>query len=105
MRRALELESSSRRGERVRGKKGIIGPPRLTRYELARIIGARALQISLGAPVLVEIPPNVKDPIDIALYELELGALPIIVRRRLPDGRYQDIALRELLKKTRIKKY
>ncbi len=97
-RRAISLESSH-------NKRRIIGPPKLTRYELARIVGARALQISLGAPILIDLPPNVKDPIDIALYELEMGVLPIIVRRKLPNGRYQDISLRELLKKTRIKKY
>nr|QNO49789.1 hypothetical protein DMFPCFDI_00032 [Methanosarcinales archaeon ANME-2c ERB4]QNO50099.1 hypothetical protein GDOAKEED_00003 [Methanosarcinales archaeon ANME-2c ERB4] len=50
-----------------------------TRYERARIIGARALQISLGAPVLIR--PDTGDPIDIALRELEEGVLPITVKR------------------------
>ncbi|RLG28255.1 DNA-directed RNA polymerase subunit K [Methanosarcinales archaeon] len=50
-----------------------------TRYERARIIGARALQISLGAPVLIK--PDTGDPIDIALRELEAGMLPITVKR------------------------
>ena len=50
-----------------------------TRYERARIIGARALQISLGAPVLIR--PDVGDPIDIAMRELEEGVLPITVKR------------------------
>lgn len=74
----------------------IVGPSKLTRYEKARIVGARALQISLGAPILVEIPPHLKDPIDIALYELENSVLPIIIRRRLPNGNYQDIPLKYL---------
>jgi DNA-directed RNA polymerase subunit K len=52
---------------------------RYTRYERARIIGARALQISLGAPVLIR--PDTGDPIDIALRELEEGVLPITVKR------------------------
>ena len=52
---------------------------RYTRYERARIIGARALQISLGAPVLIR--PDTGDPIDIALRELEEGMLPITVKR------------------------
>jgi len=72
--------------------------PRLTRYERARIIGARALQISMGAPVLIPIPPEGMDPIKIATMELELGLLPITIRRRLPNGRYQDIPLPWLLK-------
>jgi DNA-directed RNA polymerase subunit K/omega len=49
----------------------LIGPRKLTRFERARIIGARALQVSLGAPILVELPPSMSDPIDIALAELE----------------------------------
>lgn len=75
-----------------------IGPPKLTRFEKARIVGARALQISLGAPILVELPEEVTDPIDIALKELEENVLPITIRRRLPDGTYQDISLFDLKK-------
>ena len=50
-----------------------------TRYERARIIGARALQISMGAPVLIEVEK--KEPIDIAYMELEKGVIPITVKR------------------------
>lgn len=50
-----------------------------TRYERARIIGARALQISMGAPVLLE--DDSGEPIDIALKELELGIIPVTVKR------------------------
>lgn len=53
---------------------------RLTRFEVARIIGARTLQISLGAPVLVP-PSKALDPLDIACAEYEKGAIPITVRR------------------------
>jgi DNA-directed RNA polymerase I, II, and III subunit RPABC2 len=74
-----------------------IGPPKLTRFERARIVGARALQISLGAPILVELPPSVSDPIDIALAELKDGVLPITIRRALPDGTFEDTALSDLL--------
>jgi DNA-directed RNA polymerase subunit K len=52
---------------------------RYTRYERARIIGARALQISMGAPPLVEMDTN--NPVKIARHELESGVLPITVRR------------------------
>lgn len=71
----------------------MIGPPKLTRFERARIAGARALQISMGAPILVELSENMSSPIDIALKELETGVLPITIRRTLPDGTYQDIPL------------
>ena len=52
---------------------------KLTRYERARIIGARALQISLGAPVLLDV--DKKEPIEIAYMELEKGVIPITVKR------------------------
>jgi len=78
-------------------KKILIGPPKLTRFEKARICGARALQIAMGAPVLIEVTENLKTPIDIALEELRRGVLPITIRRTLPDGAYQDIPLKWLL--------
>lgn len=57
-----------------------------TRFERARIIGARALQIAMGAPVLIEAPAGSVDPIDIATMEFEKGALPITVARGTPPG-------------------
>ena len=52
-----------------------------TRFERARIIGARALQISLGAPILVEIAEDVIDPIEIAITEYNKGVIPMTVKR------------------------
>ncbi|MDW7985815.1 MAG: DNA-directed RNA polymerase subunit K [Nitrososphaerota archaeon] len=69
----------------------------LTKYEIARIVGGRALQLSLGAFPLVKVEPG-DTPIDIAKRELEAGVLPIIIRRRKPDGTYVDIPVNELLK-------
>ena len=74
-----------------------IGPPWLTRFERSRIIGARALQLSLGAPVLLELEEEIKDPIKIAELEFDEGILPISVRRILPSGKHQDISLRHLI--------
>jgi DNA-directed RNA polymerase subunit K len=54
---------------------------RYTRFEKARIIGARGLQISMGAPVLIEVPKDMIDPIDIATLEFDKGLLPITVKR------------------------
>jgi DNA-directed RNA polymerase subunit K/omega len=73
----------------------IVGPPKITRFEKARIVGARALQISMGAPILVDAAENT-NPIDIALSELVAGILPITIRRTLPDGTFQDIPLKWL---------
>ncbi|MDD2626481.1 MAG: DNA-directed RNA polymerase subunit K [Candidatus Methanomethylophilus sp.] len=52
-----------------------------TRFEKARIIGARALQIAYGAPVLVDYPDDMLDPIDIAMLEYKQDAIPITVVR------------------------
>ncbi len=70
-----------------------IGPPTLTRFEKARILGARALQLSQGAPPFIEIPSVARTSLDIALQELEDKAIPIVIRRRLPNGDYQNIPI------------
>ena len=74
-----------------------IGPIFLTRYEKARIVGARALQISYGAPILVDKPINMIDPIKIAMLELKLRILPLTIRRDNPSGEFQDIQINQLI--------
>ena len=71
----------------------LIGPPTLTRFERARIIGARSLQLSLGAPILVNSSNKFHDTISIAVAELNSKVLPISIRRVLPNGLYQDIPI------------
>merc|ERR1719334_2042044 len=61
----------------------------MTKYERARVLGTRALQISMGAPVMVELTGET-DPLEIATKELRSRAIPIIIRRYLPDGSYED---------------
>ena len=82
-----------------------IGPPRLTRFERARIIGARALQLSMGAPPLIDVsklPPHVReDPVLIAQRELEAGVLPVTVLRYTRSGKVQLIPLQWLLEGTK----
>ena len=71
----------------------------ITKYELARVLGARALQLSMGAPPLVKV--TVDDSlIEIARRELEAGMLPVIIRRKMPDGEIQDVSLREAMKRS-----
>lgn len=60
-----------------------------TKYEKARMIGSRALQIAMGAPFLVKLSEEdlerIKfNPLEIARLEYEEGILPITVRRPLP---------------------
>lgn len=75
-----------------------IGPPKLTRFEKARIVGARSLQIAMGAPPFVPLEGGYKGPIDIATAELEEDALPLSIRRALPNGVTQDIPIKALAK-------
>ncbi|MHA1211657.1 MAG: DNA-directed RNA polymerase subunit K [Candidatus Heimdallarchaeota archaeon] len=76
----------------------VIGPKILTRFERARIIGARGLQVSLGAPILIRIKKDLIDPILIAQEELDKDALPLTIARLLPNGSYQNIPLTWLIK-------
>ncbi|MHA1680324.1 MAG: nickel-dependent lactate racemase [Promethearchaeota archaeon] len=70
-----------------------IGPPFITKYEKSRIVGARALQIALGAPPMLSdeyLPADMTEPIDIAEIELKEKVLPIIIRRILPSREFED---------------
>jgi DNA-directed RNA polymerase I, II, and III subunit RPABC2 len=69
----------------------------LTKYEKARIIGARALQISKNAPIMVEIEPGEWDPLKIAEKELIARKIPFLIRRYLPDNSYEDWRVEELI--------
>jgi DNA-directed RNA polymerases I, II, and III subunit RPABC2 len=83
-----ELKEIEAQGHRV-----LVGPPWLTRFERARITGARALQLSLGAPPLTKVPEHATSSIVVAVGEIEQKALPISIRRILPSGTYQDIPI------------
>jgi DNA-directed RNA polymerase subunit K/omega len=54
----------------------------------------------MGAPIIVAVDEGYSSPIDIALKELESGILPMTIRRTLPDGTFQDIPLKWLLKES-----
>jgi DNA-directed RNA polymerase subunit K/omega len=70
--------------------------PYLTKYEKARILGARALQISMGAPILVDLKGET-DSLEIASKELKERVIPIVIRRYLPSGNYEDWELGEMV--------
>jgi DNA-directed RNA polymerase subunit K/omega len=57
---------------------------KITKFERARIIGARALQISMGAPVLIKVKKTDMDSIKIARAEFEKGVIPLTIKRRMP---------------------
>ena len=65
---------------------------KFTKYEKARLIGARALQLSMGAPFVLELSENELErmnynPIEIAKLEIERGVLPIEILRPMPKKR------------------
>ena len=70
--------------------------PYMTKYERARILGLRALQISNNAPLMVQLEKET-DPLKIATKELIAGKVPFIIRRRLPNGTFEDWAVNELI--------
>ena len=78
------------------------GPKWLSRFERARIVGARALQISMGAPILVDMKSAPMELFALAEAELRSGILPMTIRRSLPTGETHDIPLAVLLKNTRL---
>lgn len=73
----------------------------MTKYERARVLGTRALQISMNAPVMVDIGDET-DPLKIAMKELRESKVPIIIRRYLPnhtpdEPSYEDWSVNELI--------
>ncbi len=63
-----------------------------TKYEIARIIGARALQLSMGAPILLKFTKKDLEkinynPLEISKMEFDKDLLPITIRRPLPEKR------------------
>ncbi|KAH6571079.1 hypothetical protein BASA50_003686 [Batrachochytrium salamandrivorans] len=90
-----------------RGSGGATGPgpipkdqrmttPYMTKYEKARILGTRALQISMNAPVMVDLTGE-SDPLQIAMKELRERKVPLMVRRFMPDGSWEDWSVEELI--------
>ncbi|CDO92171.1 unnamed protein product [Kluyveromyces dobzhanskii CBS 2104] len=70
--------------------------PYMTKYERARILGTRALQISMNAPVFVDLEGET-DPLRIAMKELAEKKIPLVIRRYLPDGSFEDWSVEELI--------
>ncbi|WZY88931.1 hypothetical protein YC2023_045666 [Brassica napus] len=68
----------------------------MTKYERARILGTRALQISMNAPVMVELEGET-DPLEIAMKELRQRKIPFTIRRYLPDGSFEEWGVDELI--------
>lgn len=75
--------------------------PLLTKFERAKLLGIRAEMISAGNPPLVVVPRGVDNAYEIALLELNEKKIPLIIRRRLPNGNVEDWRIEELIIKSR----
>ncbi|EPT01549.1 hypothetical protein FOMPIDRAFT_1161429 [Fomitopsis schrenkii] len=90
-----EAAGAGLQGERQPNKVRVT-TPYLTKYERARVLGTRALQISMNAPVLVPLDGET-DALQIAIKELSQRKIPLIIRRYLPDGSFEDWSVSELI--------
>ncbi|MFH1072913.1 MAG: DNA-directed RNA polymerase subunit K [Nanoarchaeota archaeon] len=77
-------------------RKIILAENEYTKYEKARMIGSRALQISMGAPFMVKLSEKKMEeikfnPIEIAKLEFDAGVIPITVKRRFPHERKEKL--------------
>lgn len=91
----VEMINAADIGERKQNATRIT-TPYMTKYERARLLGTRALQIAMCAPVMVELDGE-NDPLAIAEKEMKAKKIPIIIRRFLPDGSYEDWGMDELI--------
>ena len=97
-----EDEDEKENGDGFKSKRGYsknkerITSTFLTKYERARILGTRALQLSKNAPPMVVPQPGETDPYKLAERELAERKIPFIIRRYLPDHTYEDWKLSEL---------
>ncbi|KAJ9103871.1 hypothetical protein QFC21_002333 [Naganishia friedmannii] len=89
-------DATVRTGKVPKANEKRVTTPYLTKYERARILGTRALQISMNAPVLVPLEGET-DPLEIATKELKQKKIPLVVRRYLPDGSFEDWKVSELI--------
>jgi DNA-directed RNA polymerase I, II, and III subunit RPABC2 len=97
--RKIITESADHKPVEIKNSTNAIntGPPTLTRFEKARIMGSRALQLSLGAPPFIEFSKNISTSLEIAMEELHQRVIPIVIRRTLPNGDYQNIAIEQFV--------
>lgn len=76
---------------------GKILTPKMSKFERAKILGARAEMIASGDKPMVVVPKTVTTAYEIALLELKANKIPLIIRRKLPNGGYEDWRTEELI--------
>ncbi len=94
----VEEETADAGGEKKEEKEAEkrFTSPIMTKFERAKILGIRAQQISMSAPIMVEYGDET-DPVEIAKKELREKKTPLIILRRLPDSTYEKWRIKELI--------
>ena len=77
-------------------KKNKISQPFLSKYERTKIIGLAAQQIESGREPNIIIPKSLVEPIEIAEYELKNKKTPFIIKRKLPNNKFEYWTLDQL---------
>ncbi len=73
-----------------------ITSPFMTKYEMAKLLGVRADQLSTGENSVIDHDENIIDPLEIARKELKLGVIPLCIKRNLPDGTSEIWRIKEM---------
>mmetsp|Transcript_24574 Transcript_24574/g.40444 ORF Transcript_24574/g.40444 Transcript_24574/m.40444 type:complete len:144 (-) Transcript_24574:534-965(-) len=92
----MDVVAAEDQGDHQEAPKVKVTTKYMTKYERARILGTRALQISMNAPVMVQLEGET-DPLIIAMKELREKKIPIIIRRYLPDNSFEDWSIDEMI--------
>jgi DNA-directed RNA polymerase I, II, and III subunit RPABC2 len=93
----LEIIPAGPRAEAATIDANHISYPFLNKYEITKIIGHRANELSQGARPYINLEPHITDPKEIARMELEQHRLPYIIKRPMPNGKFEYWRLTDLV--------
>ena len=71
--------------------------PFITKFEKAKVIGVRAEMIASGSPAMINVPKGVTSAYDISMLEFKAKKIPLMIRRFLPNGQFEDWRLEDLV--------
>lgn len=92
----FEIVSKDKTYERLQTRKKETSPL-MNRFEVTKLIGIRAQQLACGMQPCVSFDPDITNTEFIAIQELLQKKMPLIVRRYLPNGVYEDWRVNELI--------
>lgn len=93
----LEIIPAGPRAEGITVDKNHLSYPFLNKYEITKIIGHRANELSQGGRPYINLEPHITDPKEIARMELEQRRLPYIIKRPMPNGTFEYWRLSDLV--------